>query len=80
MQPPILSLRQAIVQRVHGKTPDDLKDIIESSIDGTEQALPGLGVLFELIWKDTDDGLHAALVDALYHNLQATPPPLQTEK
>lgn len=50
-----LDLRQAIVQRVQGKEDEELTDIIESSIDSEEMALPGLGVLFEMIWKNSTE-------------------------
>ncbi|TNJ64598.1 small acid-soluble spore protein SspI [Paenibacillus hemerocallicola] len=47
----ILSLRQAIIQRVHDKSAEELIDVINDSIGGDDKALPGLGVLFELIWE-----------------------------
>ncbi|WP_372008461.1 small acid-soluble spore protein SspI [Paenibacillus chitinolyticus] len=65
----ILSLRQAIVQRVEGKSNDELKEIIDDSIDGQEQALPGLGVLFEVIWKNIDSEKQSELVAALHDHL-----------
>ncbi|EGL18517.1 MULTISPECIES: small acid-soluble spore protein SspI [Paenibacillus] len=65
----ILSLRQAIVQRVEGKSNDELKEIIDDSIDGQEQALPGLGVLFEVIWKNIDSEKQSELVSALHDHL-----------
>lgn len=60
-----LNLRQAIIQRVQDKTSEELMDVIEGSIDGDDRALPGLGVLFEIIWKNTDDGLHQTMVEKL---------------
>lgn len=65
-----LNLRQAIVQRVQDKSSEELLDVIEGSIGGDDRALPGLGVLFEIIWQHTDDGLHQTLVDTLKDNLQ----------
>ncbi|WP_217558478.1 small acid-soluble spore protein SspI [Paenibacillus sp. GbtcB18] len=65
----ILSLRQAIFQRVEGKSNDELKEIIDDSIDGQEQALPGLGVLFEVIWKNIDSEKQSELVTALHDHL-----------
>ncbi len=31
--------------------------IIQDSIDAEEKVLPGLGVLFEMIWKNSDTAL-----------------------
>lgn len=60
-----LNLRQAIVQRVHDKSNDELFEVIEQSIDGDERALPGLGVLFEIIWKNSEKSTQTTLVDTL---------------
>ncbi|TBL76294.1 small acid-soluble spore protein SspI [Paenibacillus thalictri] len=60
-----INLRQAIVQRVQGKSDEELAEIIEDSVDGDERALPGLGVLFEVIWKNTQENLHAEMISTL---------------
>ncbi|MCZ8513664.1 small acid-soluble spore protein SspI [Paenibacillus filicis] len=65
----ILTLRQAIIERVHDKSNDELSDIISSSIDGEEQALPGLGVLFEIIWKNSGADVKNQLVSTLKEHL-----------
>ncbi|GAC43459.1 small acid-soluble spore protein SspI [Paenibacillus popilliae] len=64
-----LNLRQAIVQKVSNKPEKDVIDMIEGSIDYDERALPGLGVLFELIWKQSDSELRQQMVDTLQHKL-----------
>lgn len=64
-----LNLRQAIVQRVQGKSIDELTEVIEDSVGGADQALPGLGVLFEIIWEHTDQSEHQTMVQALKDNL-----------
>lgn len=46
-----LDLRQAIIQNVHGKSAAELKEIIQDAVGQEEQVLPGLGVLFEIIWQ-----------------------------
>jgi small acid-soluble spore protein I (minor) len=60
-----LNLRQAIIQRVQDKSSEELLDVIESSVGSDERSLPGLGVLFEIIWqhseKDTQNQLAATL-------------------
>ena len=68
-----LDLRQAIVQRVQGKTGEELTEVIESSIDHDERALPGLGVLFEMIWKNSEPTEHNKMVRILYNHLHRVP-------
>ncbi|HEX7055781.1 MAG TPA: small acid-soluble spore protein SspI [Bacilli bacterium] len=70
----ILNLRQAIVERVKDKSAEELTDIIEGSIDGDEKALPGLGVLLEIIWKNSEQGVHDQMVSALEQHLHSTAP------
>ncbi len=60
-----LSLRQAIMQRVENKSDDELTDIIEGSIGQDEKALPGLGVLFEIIWEHCGPSTQKELVSIL---------------
>ncbi|GGE01637.1 small acid-soluble spore protein SspI [Paenibacillus nasutitermitis] len=72
-----LDLRQAIVQRVHDKTGEELTDVIEGSIGTDERALPGLGVLFEMIWQNSSSPDQNRMVATLYnhlHTAENTPP------
>ncbi|QHW33155.1 small acid-soluble spore protein SspI [Paenibacillus rhizovicinus] len=74
-----LDLRQAIVRRVQNKSGEELTDVIESSIGADERALPGLGVLFEMIWQDSESPERNRMVELLYNHLHhaetATPSP-----
>ncbi|MBD2844367.1 small acid-soluble spore protein SspI [Paenibacillus sp. IB182496] len=64
-----LDLRQAIKQRVHNKPGNELTEVIEDSIDSDERALPGLGVLFELIWQGSDAAARQSMVATLHQQL-----------
>ena len=64
-----MNLRQAIMQRVQNKDEEQLQEIIEGSVDGDEKALPGLGVLFEMIWKNSDSDLRKQIVMNLEHSI-----------
>lgn len=64
-----LDLRQAIIQRVQGKDEAELTDVIESSIGAEEMALPGLGVLFEKIWKDSTAAARKKMVSVLHKHV-----------
>lgn len=64
-----LNLRQAIIQRVQDKTTEDLHEVIRDSIHGDDRALPGLGVLFEIIWDHSDPDVQNQLVQTLKDHL-----------
>ncbi|OCT16725.1 small acid-soluble spore protein SspI [Paenibacillus pectinilyticus] len=65
-----ITLRQAILQRVNNKTNEELKEIIEDSIGGEEKVLPGLGVLFEIIWQHSEASTQDTLVATLKAQLE----------
>ncbi|MEK3789169.1 MULTISPECIES: small acid-soluble spore protein SspI [Paenibacillus] len=73
--PITLDLRQAIVHKVHGESEQGLTEMIEGSVDGPEAALPGLGAVFEMIWKDINPSQRQELVQILHHHLQGVQPP-----
>ncbi|MGG1554506.1 MULTISPECIES: small acid-soluble spore protein SspI [Paenibacillus] len=64
-----ITLRQAILQRVNNKSDEELKEIIEDSIGGEERVLPGLGVLFEIIWQHSEASTQDTLVETLKGHL-----------
>ncbi|WP_170007874.1 small acid-soluble spore protein SspI [Bacillus fonticola] len=50
-----LNLRNAILQNVQGNDQSQLEATIKDAItSGEEKMLPGLGVLFEVIWQNAD--------------------------
>lgn len=50
-----LNLRNAIIENVSGNNQDQLQETIVDAIQsGEEKMLPGLGVLFELIWENSN--------------------------
>lgn len=49
-----LNLRHAVIHNVAGNTQDQLQETIVDAIQsGEEKMLPGLGVLFEVIWQNS---------------------------
>lgn len=64
-------LRQAIIQRVQESSITELNETITDSVDADERALPGLGVLFEIIWKEGNETLQASMVNTLFEHLQS---------
>ncbi|WP_246067118.1 small acid-soluble spore protein SspI [Paenibacillus koleovorans] len=69
-----LNLRQAIVNRVHGKSAGELQELLTDSLHGDELALPGLGVLFEIIWEHTPEDVQAQLAQTLKEQLDLREP------
>jgi small acid-soluble spore protein I (minor) len=68
----LLNLRQAIFKRVQDKSSDELVQVIEESIGGDDRVLPGLGVLFEKIWEQSDDTTQKKLAESLRTGLDGT--------
>jgi small, acid-soluble spore protein I len=63
-------LRNAIIQNVSGNTKSELRETIIDAIQvGEEKMLPGLGVLFEIIWKHSDPKEQQQMLDALKEGL-----------
>ena len=67
-----LNLRQAIIQRVQDKSSDELVDVIESSVGSDERSLPGLGVLFEIIWQHSEKDTQTQLAATLQKHITTT--------
>lgn len=68
----ILSLRQAIYKKMGDKSSEDLLETIEDAIEGDERALPGLGVLFEVLWKHIDQERRDGIVSTIKEHLPQT--------
>ncbi|MFC3799499.1 small acid-soluble spore protein SspI [Cohnella sp. GCM10012308] len=64
-----VTLREAIFQRVEGKSKAELRATIEDSIGNAEVTLPGIGVLFEMIWTHSTEEIREQLVDTLHAQL-----------
>ncbi|WP_226646449.1 small acid-soluble spore protein SspI [Mesobacillus subterraneus] len=66
-----LNLRNAVISNVAGNSQDELKDTIVDAIqNGEEKMLPGLGVLFEVIWQNASDQEKQEMLDALEEGLK----------
>jgi small acid-soluble spore protein I (minor) len=70
--PITMSLREAVIHKMHGKSEDGLREMIDGSIHAQEAALPGLGVVFELMWDDLAEPKKEAVVRKLHHQLEGS--------
>ncbi len=61
-----LNLRNAILSNIESNDQSQLEATIVDAIQsGEEKMLPGLGVLFELIWNQSDEQEKQEMVEAL---------------
>jgi small acid-soluble spore protein I (minor) len=66
-----LNLRNAIIHNVAGNSQDELEDTIVDAIqNGEEKMLPGLGVLFEVIWKNSSEEEKKEMLATLENGLK----------
>lgn len=66
-----LNLRNAIIHNVSNNTQDQLEDTIVDAIqNGEEKMLPGLGVLFEVIWQNSSEQDKKEMLQTLENGLK----------
>lgn len=66
-----LDLRKAVLANVTGNTQQDLKNTIVDAIQsGEEKMLPGLGVLFEVLWQNAEPNEKQNLLQTLEEGLK----------
>lgn len=68
-----LDLRQAVLHNLRGATSEELREMITDAIATREEkALPGLGVLFELLWTHSSPQEQQHMLSTL--EAQVNPP------
>ncbi|PLT31206.1 small acid-soluble spore protein SspI [Peribacillus deserti] len=66
-----INLRHAVIHNVTGKTQEQLEETIVDAITRKEEKmLPGLGVLFEIIWQSSPENEKKELVQLLESGLK----------
>ncbi|MCF6092510.1 small acid-soluble spore protein SspI [Microaerobacter geothermalis] len=61
-----IDLRKAVLMNIQGSSEEDLRSMIVDAIQTREEkALPGLGVLFEIMWNNTDNNFQNQVLDTL---------------
>ncbi|MBD1380066.1 small acid-soluble spore protein SspI [Metabacillus arenae] len=67
-----LNLRNAVIANVSGNNQNQLQETIVDAIQsGEEKMLPGLGVLFEVIWKNAEEADRQEMLDTLEKGLKS---------
>lgn len=66
-----LNLRQAVISNMNESDEENIRATIVDAIQsGEEKMLPGLGVLFELMWQRMDDQQQNDVLDSIKKGLQ----------
>ena len=61
-----LDIRSHIINNFKGDDTSVLKDAIEESIKNNDEiTLPGMGVLFELVWQKSDEDMKNKILNIL---------------
>lgn len=66
-----INIREYIKNNFKDSNQDELKDSIIASIKSNDEVvLPGLGVLFEILWKKSPNDLKENILNILYNNMK----------
>jgi len=66
-----VNLRHAVIQNVADNNEEQLEQTIVDAIEqGEEKYLPGLGVLFEVIWNNATEEEKKMMLDTLKNGLK----------
>ena len=65
-----IDIRQSIINNFKESSIEDMRDSIEESIkDNDEITLPGLGVFFEILWKNSDGEERNFILETIEKNI-----------
>jgi len=65
-----IDIREYIKNNFKGSSLEELKDSILASIESNDEVvLPGLGVLFEILWKQSSNDFQKEILNTLHSNI-----------
>lgn len=65
-----ISIRKAVIHNIHEMNPEELRDMVIDSIEQKEEKLlPGLGVVFETIWENSNADFRRQMIETLHQSL-----------
>lgn len=65
-----IDIRKSIINNFKESSIEEMKDSIESSIkDNEEITLPGLGVFFEILWKNSNNEIQNTILETIKNSL-----------
>lgn len=63
-------IRGAVIHNIHNMNEEELQELVVDSIrQREEKLLPGLGVLFEVIWKNSTEEERQDMIETLRQSL-----------
>ncbi|MBA4548868.1 small acid-soluble spore protein SspI [Thermoactinomyces intermedius] len=63
-------IRGAVIHNIHNMNEEELQELVVDSIQQREEKLlPGLGVLFEVIWKNSTEEERQEMIETLRQSL-----------
>ncbi|MBA4601667.1 small acid-soluble spore protein SspI [Thermoactinomyces mirandus] len=63
-------IRGAVINNIHNMNEQELQELVVDSIQrGEEKLLPGLGVLFEVIWQNSSPSDREEMIGTLRQSL-----------
>lgn len=66
-----IDIRNNIQENFQGASLEEIKTSVESSIEEAKEiTLPGLGVFFELLWKNSDESDHEFILNTIKKALE----------
>lgn len=65
-----ISIRKAVIHNIHKMDENELREMVTDSIEQKEEKLlPGLGVVFETIWENSNEAFRQEMIHTLHENL-----------
>lgn len=65
-----IDIREYIKNNFKGSSLEELQDSILASIESNDEVvLPGLGVLFEILWKQSSNDFQKEILNTLHSNM-----------
>lgn len=71
---PSLDIRSLVMKNLSGSTADEIREYIQDTIDSRQEAaLPGMGILFETVWKKSDEQEKNSMMDKIMTEINKVP-------
>ncbi|MCG0276233.1 MAG: small acid-soluble spore protein SspI [Thermosediminibacteraceae bacterium] len=66
-------IRDLVLKNLAGSTREEVEEYINETIQTKEeQALPGMGVLFEVVWQKSNDNERSSMMDKIMNAINKT--------
>ena len=66
-----INIRKSIINNFKNNSKNDIKEAIISSMNENDEiTLPGLGVFFEILWKNSDEEHQDYILNIIERNLK----------